>query len=131
MSVLPLSSAAWQFRDTTRRSPWRVAVVPGCVHRDLRRHKLIPDPFWGANETQLQWVGEHEWEYRAKFSVDAELLAEECVELVCEGLDTVAVVTLNGREIGRSENMFIVHRWNAKSALRVGKNELSIRFASA
>ena len=56
-------------RFATRRAvrPWRAAVVPGCVHRDLRRHGLIPDPFWGTNELGLQWIEERDWEYRAAF----------------------------------------------------------------
>ncbi|HLP02688.1 MAG TPA: glycoside hydrolase family 2 protein, partial [Opitutaceae bacterium] len=131
MKTLPLASASWKFRDNTRRSAWRAAVVPGCVHTDLLRHGLIPDPFWGTNEEQLQWIGEHEWEYRAGFAVPAELLAEEVVELVADGLDTLATVTLNGREVARTENMFIGYRWDVKPLLRAGRNELSIRFGSA
>ncbi len=107
------------------------AVVPGCVHTDLLREKKIPDPFWGLNEAELQWIEERDWEYKTVFSASSELLAEEVVELVADGLDTVATVILNGREIARTENMFIGYRWNVKSLLRAGKNELSIRFGSA
>ena len=76
MRVLPLALAAWSFRDATRRSPWRAAVVPGCVHRDLLRHRLIPDPFWGTNELDLRWIEERDWEYRAAFTVPQALLDE-------------------------------------------------------
>ncbi|MBK8475219.1 MAG: glycoside hydrolase family 2 protein [Opitutaceae bacterium] len=131
MKSFSLSSSVWTFRDVTRRSPWREAVVPGCVHADLLRHALIPDPFWGNNEEALQWIGEREWEYRASFTVPAALLAEEVVELVADGLDTVATVRLNGHEVARTENMFIGFRWDVRPLLRAGKNELSIHFASA
>ncbi len=131
MRVLPLALAAWSFRDATRRSPWRAAVVPGCVHRDLLRHRLIPDPFWGTNELDLRWIEERDWEYRAAFTVPQALLDEEAVELVVDGLDTVATVLLNGREAGRAENMFLGHRWEVKPLLRPGKNELLIRLGSA
>jgi len=131
MKTLPLASAAWNFRDVTRRSAWRAAVVPGCVHTDLRRHGLIPDPFWGSNEEQLQWIGAHEWEYRASFTVPAALRSEEVVELVADGLDTLATVVLNGCEVARTENMFIGYRWNVKPLLRAGRNELLVRFGSA
>lgn len=126
-----LHSVRWQFRDATTPSRWRAAQVPGCVHRDLLRHKLIPDPFWASNELQVQWIEERVWEYRATFSLPKNFLAEEHVELVADGLDTVAVVTLNGREIARTENMFTGYRWDVKPWLRVGKNELLIRFESA
>ncbi|MFZ5495662.1 MAG: beta-mannosidase [Verrucomicrobiota bacterium] len=131
MTTLPLASAAWQFRDATSSAPWRSARVPGCVHTDLRRHRLIPDPFWGTNELDLQWIEERDWEYRATFSLPARLLAEEVVELVADGLDTVATVRLNGRVVARTDNMFIGWRWNVKPLLRPGQNGISIRFGSA
>ncbi|HOD46575.1 MAG TPA: glycoside hydrolase family 2 protein [Opitutaceae bacterium] len=131
MHTLPLASARWSFRDATRRSAWRSAVVPGCVHRDLLRHKQLPDLFWGTNEALVQWVGEHEWEYRASFKVTAALLAEEVVDLVADGLDTVATVFLNGHEIARTENMFTGYRWDVRAILHPGKNELRILFGSA
>ena len=131
MRSLPLASAAWQFRDATAASPWRPAVVPGCVHTDLRRLGLIPDPFWGTNELELQWIEERDWEYRATFNVPAALLEHGHVDLVADGLDTVATVRLNGREIARTDNMFVAHRWDARPRLRAGANELVIRFGSA
>ena len=131
MRVLPLSTAGWQFRDTKRGAIWRAAVVPGCVHDDLKRHGLIPDPFWAGNEAGLQWIEESDWEYRASFSVTSALLAESDVDLVADGLDTVATVCLNGRKIACTENMFTGYRWKVKPFLRVGKNEIRIRFDSA
>lgn len=131
MTTLPLAVASWEFRDATTAGSWHSARVPGCVHTDLRRHRLIPDPFWGTNELQLQWIEERDWEYRAAFAVPASLLADEVVDLVADGLDTVATVRLNGRLVARTDNMFIGWRWNVKPLLRPGRNELSIRFGSA
>ncbi len=130
MITLPLAATAWQFRDATEQSSWRGAIVPGCVHRDLRRHGQIPDPFFGTNELDLQWIEQRDWEYRTAFTVSAALLAEEVVELVCDGLDTLATVYLNGRKIAATDNMFITWRWEVKSLLRRGRNELRIVFAS-
>src|ERR1044072_6133465 len=99
MLSLSLSHASWRLRDAATKS-WLPAIVPGCVHTDLRRAGKIPDPFWGTNEANLQWIEERDWEYRATFSVPADLLNEEKVELVADGLDTVATVRLNRRVIG-------------------------------
>jgi len=131
MQSLSLAGNSWQFRNATERSSWKAAIVPGCVHRDLIRSKQIPDPFWGANENGLQWIEERVWEYRRTFSVPSTFLDEEVNELVADGLDTVATVVLNGHEIARTENMFLGYRWDVKSRLRSGKNELLIRFHSA
>ena len=130
MFTLLLASASWKFRDATKKSAWHAAVVPGCVHRDLRRHGLIPDPFFGTNELDLQWIEHHDWDYTATFQVSARLLDEDVVDLVSEGLDTLATVYLNGRKIAATDNMFISWRWNVKPLLRRGRNELRIVFAS-
>ena len=131
MNLTLLSPAVvWRFRDT-QKTRWLPAKVPGCVHTDLIRASQIPDPFWGNNETQLQWIEERDWEYRTKFSVPAAMFNEECIELVSDGLDTIATVFLNGYEIGRTGNMFVGQRWAVKPWLQPGTNHLTIRFEGA
>jgi beta-mannosidase len=130
MPTLSLTEQPWSFRDTSA-AEWRDAVVPGCVHRDLRRHGLIPDPFWGRNEAEVQWVSDRDWEYRCAFEVSDALFAHERVDLCADGLDTLAVVKLNGREVLRADNMFVGTRTPVQRFLRPGRNELLIRFASA
>ena len=127
--VQSLDGSAWRFRRADRGA-WRSAIVPGCVHADLLRHRRIPDPFDGQNEPALAWIEDVDWSYRLDFSVSASLLAAEQVDLVADGLDTVARVHLNGVEIGRSENMFTAHRWPVKARLRRGRNRLEIHFRS-
>ena len=130
MYSFPLASLAWQFRATTEKS-WLPAQVPGCVHTDLLRAGRIPDPFLGTNELQVQWIEERDWEYRTSFALPEALGAEDEIDLVADGLDTVATVTLNGHVVARTDNMFLGHRWAVKKLLRRGRNELVIRFASA
>ena len=129
MLSLDLSRAKWTFRDCST-SDWFPAQVPGCVHRDLHRNKQIPDPFWGTNELDLQWIEHRDWEYRTEFKVSAKLGREEEIELVADGLDTLATVYLNGKKIARTDNMFTPHRWAVKRKLWAGVNELRIRFSS-
>ncbi len=127
MPHLDLSRATWSFRDAATRQ-WLPARVPGCVHLDLRQNRKIPDPFFGTNELELQWIEDRDWEYRARFMVDAKLLTEDVVELVAEGLDTLATVTLNGKVVARTANMFTPFRWEVKKLLKPGRNELFVRF---
>ena len=119
----------WQFRQTGT-AEWLPATVPGGVHTDLLALGRIPDPFVGDNEKRVQWVAEADWEYRHSFTTDPALLAEDQVWLVCDGLDTLATVTLNGHELGRTDNMFRQYRWDVKALLRPIDNELLIGFAS-
>lgn len=109
---------------------WMDASVPGVIHTDLMKVGLIPDPFVGMNETQVHWVAEVPWVYRRTFDVSADVLNERRIELVAEGLDTVARIRINGKQIGTSRNMFTGVRFEVRGFLRPGTNSIEVRFAS-
>jgi beta-mannosidase len=90
----------------------------------------IPDPFVSDQELQVQWVAEKDWQYRIRFAVDDALLAEERIFLVCDGLDTLADVTLNGRTLGSTDNAFRQYRWDVTDVVAPEGNELDILFHS-
>jgi len=119
----------WQFRQVGAEE-WLAASVPGGVHTDLLALGRIPDPFVGDNERRVQWVAEADWEYRYQFAVAPELLRQPHIWLICDGLDTLATVSLNGRELGRAVNMFRQHRWEVKALLKPAGNGLRIAFDS-
>lgn len=103
------------------------ADVPGCVHTDLMAAGILDDPYLDQNETQQAWIGKTSWRYTCTF--DAETLPPDSnLDLVCEGLDTIATLRLNGQEIGRSENMHVRSRFRINDAVRSGRNELQIDF---
>ena len=122
-------NGAWQFRQCGTEE-WWPATVPGGVHTDLLALGKIPDPFVADNELKVMWVAETDWEYRYSFTADAMLLGEAHVCLVCDGLDTIADVYLNGSYLGHAENMFRRWEWEVKDLLREGSNELHIVFGS-
>lgn len=122
-------TGAWQFRQAGTEE-WLPANVPGGVHTDLLALGRIPDPFVGDNEKRVQWVAEADWEYRHPFTAAPELLHQPHIWLVCDGLDTLATVSLNGRELGRAANMFRQYRWDVKPLLKAGENDLCIVFDS-
>ncbi|MEH1053862.1 glycoside hydrolase family 2 protein [Micromonospora sp. CPCC 206171] len=105
------------------------ATVPGCVHTDLLAAGLIPDPFVDDNEAALAWIGHTDWVYETTF--DRRAGDDERVDLVCAGLDTIATITLNAVEVGRTENMHRGHRFAVGALLRPGANTLTVRFDSA
>jgi len=106
-------AGAWEF-CRAGADEWLPATVPGGVHTDLLALGHIPDPFVADNEKRVQWVAESDWVYRRRFSCAPELLAEEKIFLVCDGLDTLATVVLNGHELGHTENMFRRYEWEVK-----------------
>ena len=122
-------AGAWQFRQSGGEE-WMPATVPGGVHTDLLALGRIPDPFVGDNEKRVAWVAQSDWEYRRSFSVSPEVLEREHIWLVCDGLDTLASLTLNGHPLGSTANMFRGYRWDVKPMLKAEGNELHIHFES-
>jgi beta-mannosidase len=119
----------WTFRKKDD-DHWLPALVPGCVHTDLMENELIPDPFIGLNVKEVQWIEREEWEYHCAFDVSAYLLDHDSLELWFYGIDTYAEVSLNGKVILQTNNMF--HPWSAevKRFLHEGENTLDVHFAS-
>jgi beta-mannosidase len=109
---------------------WIPAEVPGCVHTDLLRAGKIPDPFYGTNEKSLQWIERTDWEYRSTFVADAALLRRDRIEIVFQGLDTFAEVSVNGARVLSADNMF--RSWSADLKPRVvaGTNTVVVHFRS-
>ena len=139
LTALSLSSSAdvsWTVEpDSEVPAEWAAitaqpcpATVPGEVHVDLLDAGLIPDPFDGDNESRLAWIGRTEWVYRATFAWTGSDHAR--TDLVAEGLDTVATIRLNGREVGATANQHRSYRFEVSDALVVGTNELEVTFAA-
>ena len=119
----------WLFREREALE-WNKATVPGTIHTDLQLNDLIPPPFYGCNEFEIQWIEKRDWEYCLEFELHDQVLSHVNQHLVFEGLDTYAEVFLNDSLVLRAENMF--RRWeiDVKSIIRPGKNHLRVVFQS-
>ena len=119
----------WSFRKVSDQK-WLKAQVPGCVHTDLVYNDLIPDPFFGTNEKDLQWISNENWEYKTILDLDSAFISKEVQLLKFYGLDTYAKVYVNGKLLIESNNMF--HPWaaSAKNVFQLGKNEIRVLFES-
>ncbi|MDG6109908.1 glycoside hydrolase family 2 protein [Dactylosporangium aurantiacum] len=108
------------------------ATVPGCVHTDLLAAGLIDDPYLDDNELRQRWIGRTDWEYRTTFGWSAApgAAGPDRVDLVCDGLDTVATVTVNDVEVLHTANMHRGYRADVTTLLRPGDNTLRIRFTA-
>ena len=105
---------------------WLKATVPGTVQTDLMALKALPDPYLGDNEGKVQWVGLSDWQYRTTMTVSAATLARGHVDLVFEGLDTFARVSLNGTPILTADNMFRTWRADVRALVHEGANTLEV-----
>ncbi len=122
-------NGVWQF-TSPRIEGWLPGRVPGEVFSDLIRNDEIPDPYYGDNELDLQWVGKTDWTYRRSFELEEEFLSHRKQVLDCKGLDTVSELYLNGAKVGRSNNMHRRYEFEVGEYLQAGENTLEVQFTS-
>jgi beta-mannosidase len=125
-----LCSENWTF-NKQNESKKNKAKVPGTIHTDLLKNKLIPDPFVGTNEKQLQWIENEIWEYETKFNLTKSELKNQNIDIIFEGLDTYATIYLNGKLLLETDNMFRTWNKSVKNELKIGENHIKISFKSA
>ncbi|KQS04707.1 beta-mannosidase [Sphingomonas sp. Leaf357] len=109
---------------------WLRATVPGSAQTDLIAAKIIPDPYVGLNEAEVQWVGLTDWQYRTTLGATPDLLGRGHVDLVFDGLDTFAEVRLNGTKLLAADNAHRRWRVPVKALLKPGANDLLVTFRS-
>lgn len=125
-----LATENWSFKREGG-SKFHKATIPGTIHTDLFQNQLIPDPFFGTNEKQLQWIENENWEYETHFTLSDSEYHNQNIDLEFNGLDTYATIFLNGKQVLKADNMFRKWTISAKKHLKKGKNHLKIIFYSA
>ena len=106
-------------------------TTPGDVFSALMAAKQIPDPYWGMNEDDVQWVIERDWAIERTIDVSAALLASPSIYLNADSLDTFTEISINGTVVGATANQFRRFRFEVKPCLKVGANTIRILFKSA
>jgi len=104
------------------------AAVPGCVHTDLLAAGLIDDPYLDRNEETLAWIGESDWSLTTTLA--SSVVAHDRVDLVFEGLDTVAEVLLDDQQVLSTRNMHRTYRADITRRFTGAPQQLQVRFAS-
>ncbi|KAH9490420.1 hypothetical protein Btru_035138 [Bulinus truncatus] len=103
--------------------------VPGTVYTALFDNGIIQDPLYRQNDVDLAWIGHTDWTYSYTFTLSSEETVSKV--LICEGLDSLAVIEINGKKIGWTDNMFVKYSYNVSGILKKGNNNISIYFTSA
>ncbi|HEY3595880.1 MAG TPA: hypothetical protein VGL13_18475, partial [Polyangiaceae bacterium] len=104
--------------------------MPGTIHFHLQKLGKIPDPYYGRNELDLQWVDQQDWELKKTVRATPRDCKSARQELVFDGLDTVATVFLNGKRVGTSVNMFRQLVCDVSGVLLSGDNEVTVLLKS-
>eukprot|EP00884_Botryococcus_braunii_P007790 jgi/Botrbrau1/17011/Bobra.49_2s0069.1 len=105
--------------------------VPGYALQALVEAGKEEDPLKGFNELEQRWAAYQTWTFARDFEVTPELLSHARVDLVLDGIDTVADVDLNGETITSLSNSFRQYRLDVTGRLLEGKNTLTFVFKSS
>lgn len=116
----------WTLTRLPNKDIYIPARIPGCNYTALIDAGILQDPYIGLNEKQSLWVAECDWRYSRSFSIDANILRSESIELVAEMIDTIAIIRINGYEVGNVENVNIGYRFDIKKHLTIGENTIEI-----
>ena len=103
---------------------------PCSMYSVLLEKGLMKDPFYGLNEHEATEMSRSGCEFYADFEVGGETLTRENILLVCQGLDTLCKLYLNGALLGETENMHRTYEFDLKGRLSQGANRLRLCFAS-
>lgn len=122
-------NGSWSMKRTAEQS-WIPAVVPGSMYNDLLTAGLMEDPFYRDNEEKALELSSFDYEYVRQFTPEPALLRCDRILLHCEGLDTLAHITLNGQKLASTDNMHRTYEFNVKGLLKEGENTLHIVFSS-
>jgi beta-mannosidase len=124
----------WELRQAGEEPPRLTGSVPMRIPGDnvsaLLRAGLIPDPYEGTHELDLQWIGRSDWLLSRRFTVERGFLEGQRAFLQLENLDSVADVELNGSQVAAGTSLFLPLQAEVGEALHEGENLLSIRLRS-
>ena len=119
----------WQMKQTTE-TDWTPAKVPGSVYADLLAAGSIEDPFFRDNELEVKKLSENDYEYTRKFQASEDLIRSDRVLLCCEGLDTLAEISINDQLVAATNNMHRTFEFDIKNLLIEGENQIQVVFRS-
>ncbi len=105
------------------------ATVPGCFELDLVAQGLAPDPYFSQNSWGFQkYEDRHLW-YATAFSCECDVNKDTFLRF--EGIDTVSEIYINGKLLGKTENMLIPHEFCADGFVKKGENEIVVHIIPA
>lgn len=108
---------------------WYPATVPTTVLGALVNDGVYTNTFYGTNFARIPRDSfSNAWWFRHEFSLSGKRAAEDA-DLIFEGINYRANIWLNGRQIGRTNELFGAYRiftLDATGKLRPGKNDLAV-----
>lgn len=104
-----------------------IGKVPGSVYSALLEKGLMEDPFYRDNEPKALAIMDEEFTFTKQFQY---VKKSKSVLLVCEGLDTLCDLFINGQFVAHTDNMHRTYFLEVSPYLCDGDNEIKAVFPS-
>ena len=99
--------------------------IPGSVYSALLSNGLMEDPFYRDNEGKALAIMDEEFTFTRTFEYHKEL---QKPLLVCEGIDTLFDLYINGKLVAHTDNMHRTYYFDVESYLIDGENTIQAVF---
>lgn len=119
----------WKFQHPVSKK-WVAFGTHGSVQESLIKTGELPDPFVGTNELKFGWIENHDWEFQSEFTLSANDLEHDFIDLEFPNVDTYAKIYLNGHLLGTTENCYLIYRFEIRKWAKAGLNKLKMVFQS-
>ena len=104
-----------------------VGEVPGSIYSALLANGKMEDPFYRGNEKNALEIMDEEFTFTKEFDYAKK---SDSILLVCEGLDTLCDLYINGQFVAHTDNMHRAYYLEVAPYLVDGKNEIKAVFSS-
>lgn len=136
--VIDLSGDGWTLKSQNG-SISIPASIPSQQYIDLYASNTIVDPLYGVNNGNLDWVRDQNWTYSRGVRLNTSGPrggwgnGGTSTYLVFEGLDTFTTISMCGKVVGVTENMFRQYTFDVSDLLSScrGTPTLSLNFGPA
>ena len=126
-SIFAQRELTWEFYNQKKNS-WQDFGKAGSIQEKLIESKVLPDPFYGQNESEFAWVEQQKWELKSTIELSAEEVASDFLELYFPNIDVYAKVYVNDNLLYEAGNFFHPHTIKLRYKVKVGSNEVKVVF---
>ena len=99
--------------------------IPGSVYSILLDNGFIDDPFYRDNEKKSLEIMDNDFTFTKKFEYNSQF---KIPILVCEGIDTLCDLFVNGKKLATVDNMHRTYKFNLSDYLIDGVNQIKLFF---
>jgi len=117
----------WEFYHP-KKQVWQTFGTSGSIQEKLIEGSELPNPFYGCNEEQFDWIENEIWQLKSTFYLTEEHFNSKSLKLNFPNIDTYADVFLNDEKIYSANNFFHPHQIEIKENVVCGYNEIKLVF---